>query len=509
MFIEPEIIRLEAGEVVYERGRELFEENSLQGPFAFSLVEDSLLGKISFKTYQCSFELSLQSHSLLQSHCTCPYFEKNGLICKHLVCVLLQGKVCFSQLFPKNFFLLGISEKKELVQSLLPKLSGWKLDTQKENTLSVSELTRKVKTLLEGNLHLQNIYVEGEISSYSPNNSGHIYFSLKDEGALLSCAKFKGSAKLLFQPKTGDKVIVKGSVCVYEPRGSYQFIVQEMKKAGEGDLYAKFLELKNGLEQKGYFDQAHKKKIPAFPRCIGVVSSETGAVIRDIIHTIRRRFPAVEILLCPCSVQGEGSEKSVLEALQTLSQRSEVDTIIIARGGGSLEDLWTFNSEKLAKEIYSCKTPIISAIGHETDFTICDFVADLRAPTPTAAAELATPELSTLFSFLESSSRQLRVSLKRNFESKILRLAHLESDLVNSFEKYCLEQKHLLDAANEKLRLLSVESVLAKGYSLTVKGEKEGGFFLSSSKDISEGEKITTFLKEGKIESIISKKIEK
>jgi len=269
--------------------------------------------------------------------------------------------------------------------------------------LSVAELTFSVKKILETNDNLNDVWVKGEISNFTRHSSGHLYFTIKDEHSQLSCVMFRRNAgdkkKLNFEPKHGDKVIVKGSITVYEVRGSYQLLVTEMKKDGLGELHKKFLELKEKLDKEGLFEQ--KRNIPLFPKTIGIVSSPTSAAFQDILNTIRRRFPCVKVIIAPAIVQGELGTSSVANAIQLLNRlnntelektgKNAIDIIIIARGGGSLEDLWCFNEEAVARAIHESKIPTISGVGHETDFTITDFVADLRAPTPTAAAEQAVP----------------------------------------------------------------------------------------------------------------------
>lgn len=256
---------------------------------------------------------------------------------------------------------------------------------------SVSALNRAARGLLEGSLPL--LWVEGELSNLSRPASGHLYFSLKDTTAQVRCALFRNRAGLLrFAPKDGLHVLVRARVSLYEPRGDFQLLVEHMEEAGHGALQRAFEELKKKLAAEGLFDNTRKRPLPAAPRVIGVVTSASGAAIHDILNTLRRRYPVARVILYPVPVQGEGAGARIAAMLRTVAERAEVEVLILARGGGSLEDLWAFNEEAVARAIHACTLPIISGIGHETDFTIADFVADLRAPTPTGAAELATPD---------------------------------------------------------------------------------------------------------------------
>lgn len=261
------------------------------------------------------------------------------------------------------------------------------------NILSVSELTGEIKNLLEEGFY--NISIEGEISNFKHHSSGHRYFSLKDESAQISCVMWR-SRQLNFQPEDGMKVIVRGNVTVYPPRGNYQIDVSMMSPKGIGDLFIAFEKLKAKLKEEGYFDESNKKEIPSIPMRIGVSTSPTGAAVKDIISTIERRFPLAEIVLRPTTVQGEGASTDIVNAIHELNNEN-VDVIIIGRGGGSIEDLWAYNMEEVAKAIFNSEIPIISAVGHETDYTISDFVADVRAATPTAAGEIATPNTRDYF----------------------------------------------------------------------------------------------------------------
>ncbi len=451
------------------------------------------------KEYDCEIRVDLEGLNMKSTKCSCPYFENHQTVCKHIVCFAFSIERRISSLISEDLRKIDLVMRREFLEGYIEMLNNAKIKSVKGEVSSVTEVTLLIKKLLEENPKLIDVSVEGEISTMSPNKSGHLYFSIKDSKSLLSCAMFKfNAASLNFTPKTGDKVILKGSISVYEPRGSYQLIVKEMRKAGDGDLYAKFLELKDKLAAEGLFDEEHKKNIVKIPRVIGVVTSPTGAVIQDIINTVRRRFPAVKIVLYPAKVQGDGSEESIIAGIEHL-QKIGVDTMIVGRGGGSMEDLWCFNDEKLARTIFSCTVPMISAVGHETDFTICDFVSDIRAPTPTAAAEIATPSLSDLLFELDSNKKRLGSSLIRNVERKKEQLAYLESDLVGIFAAKIDGLKGDLSVFKEKLKLLSVKSVLSKGYSLTM----FGGKVLKSAGDVKSGDKIKTVLSEGEVDSVV------
>lgn len=263
--------------------------------------------------------------------------------------------------------------------------------------ISVSQLNKYIKSLLETDINLSRVTVCGEISNFKLHSSGHCYMTLKDETASVRAVMFKSSAaKLQFTPENGMKIIASGKISLYERDGQYQLYIASMRQDGVGDLYAAYEVLKKRLQQEGLFDVSHKKSLPSFPRTIGVVTSRTGAAVRDIINVTKRRYPLAEILICPVLVQGDGSASSIVSAIEYLNKTKSADVIIVGRGGGSIEDLWSFNDESVAYAIYNSEIPIISAVGHETDFTIADFVADLRAPTPSAAAELAVPSVLEL-----------------------------------------------------------------------------------------------------------------
>ncbi len=345
-----------------------------------------------------------------------------------------------------------------------------------ENYLTVSALTKYIKAKLEGDKHLFSILIKGEISNFKRHSRGHLYFTLKDEGAQMSAIMFsRDASRIEFEPKEGDHVLISGRISVYEPSGTYSLQVSSMKLDGIGELYLKYEALKKDLLEKGYFNEEHKKPIPKFPKIIGVITSPTGAVIEDIKNTVSRRYLLSEIHLYPALVQGLGSAESIRNMILLANAKNEVDVLIVGRGGGSIEDLWGFNEMPVIQAIYDSKIPIITAIGHETDFTISDFVSDLRAPTPTAAAELATPNKIDLLLKIEESFAQIEyrtfqiigeiktklIYLDQRLDrlSPDIKLANLKLDLnryqmnLNQFMLYQLESKrHLVDQYKHTMR---------------------------------------------------------
>ena len=287
----------------------------------------------------------------------------------------------------------------------------------KPEPLSVTELNKYIKNKVAEDEFLNNVYVKGEISNFKHHYTGHMYFTLKDGTSLIKCIMFKtANATLNFVPKDGMKVLILGTVAVYERDGVYQIYCKAMKEDGIGSLYQAYEELKRKLEQEGYFSASHKKPIPFMPQTIGVLTSKTGAVIRDIINVSTRRNPNVHIRLYPVPVQGEGAGEKIADAIKFMNENKLADVLIVARGGGSLEDLWPFNEEIVAHAIYNSEIPIISAVGHETDFTIADFVADLRAPTPSAAAELAVADIKEVKEKINTYKSRAKLALKKKIE---------------------------------------------------------------------------------------------
>ena len=361
----------------------------------------------------------------------------------------------------------------------------------KINPITVTELNMYVKDKVAEDEFLNSVLVKGEISNFKHHYTGHMYFTLKDENSLIKCVMVKSSTVTLnFAPKDGMKVIVLGSVGVYERDGVYQIYCKAMQEDGMGSLYVAFEKLKAKLEQEGLFDESHKKKIPFMPKIIGVLTSNTGAVIRDIINVSTRRNPNVYIRLLPVPVQGEGAAEKIVKAIKLMNEKKLADCLILARGGGSLEDLWPFNEEIVARAIYDSELPIISAVGHETDFTIADFVADLRAPTPSAAAELAVTDISELEYNINLFQRRLRMALKRKTEvmrlryekclnSKVykeplqkisdyyLEIDRLMKSIENSTVKKLKDSKLEATKLITKLDTLSPLKTLTRGYCLT------------------------------------------
>jgi exodeoxyribonuclease VII large subunit len=286
---------------------------------------------------------------------------------------------------------------------------------QEQRYLSVAALTKYIKRKFDADPHLRDIHVRGEISNFKQHSSGHMYFTLKDEKARILAVMFSSQSRSMkFSPENGMKVIVKGDITIYEPSGQYQIYIKEMQPDGIGELFLAYEQLKSRLEREGLFALEKKKAIPQYPKKVGVITSPTGAAIRDIITTIKRRFPIVNILVFPALVQGENAAPSVAKAIEKANSMKDIDVLIVGRGGGSIEELWGFNEEVVARAIYASAIPIISAVGHETDFTIADFVADLRAPTPTGAAEMAVPHIEELMErLLQRQTRLMRVMTEK------------------------------------------------------------------------------------------------
>ncbi|MEH7391139.1 exodeoxyribonuclease VII large subunit [Bacillus sp. JJ1503] len=308
--------------------------------------------------------------------------------------------------------------------------------------LSVNALTKYIKRKFDADPHLQNVLVKGEISNYKQHSSGHMYFTLKDEKARVLAVMFSSNNRgMKFSPENGMKVLIRGDLTVYEPSGQYQIYIKEMHPDGVGDLYLAFEQLKERLDKEGIFSPQNKKPIPKFPKTVGIITSPTGAAIRDILTTIKRRYPVVNILIFPALVQGLQAAPSIVKQIQLANQLNEADVLIIGRGGGSIEELWAFNEEEVAKAIFHSQIPIISAVGHETDFTIADFVADLRAPTPTGAAEMAVPHIEDLTErVLNRESRLLR-ALKEHMTLKSERLSRIQKSYAFRYPQKLYEQK--------------------------------------------------------------------
>ena len=380
----------------------------------------------------------------------------------------------------------------------------------KINPISVTELNGYIKNKIDGDEFLNNVLVKGEISNFKHHYTGHMYFTLKDEKSLVKCIMFKGyTANLNFIPKDGMKVILLGSVSVFERDGVYQIYAKAMNQDGMGNLYREYEKLKAKLEEEGLFGNEHKKQIPFMPKIIGVLTSNTGAVIRDIINVSTRRNPNVYIRLYPVPVQGEGAGQKIADAIKFMNNKKLADVLILARGGGSLEDLWPFNEEIVARAIYESELPIISAVGHETDFTIADFVADLRAPTPSAAAELAVPNIEDIKEKLNVYELRYKQSLRKKVEIMRLRYEKCMSSrafsdpLKNINDSYILVDnfiKRLQSQIENKIKIEKQEAIkliskidalsplktLTRGYSITSKDE----LVIKSVKDIEKNDEI-------------------
>lgn len=357
------------------------------------------------------------------------------------------------------------------------------------SVITVSQLNNYIKRYFENNIHLQKVWIKGEISNFKKHYTGHIYMTLKDETSVIKAIMFKGSASYLkFNPDNGMKVIACGKVSVFERDGQYQIYVESMIPDGVGELHIAYEQLKEKLEKEGLFDPAHKKPLPKYPKRVGVITSPTGAAVRDILNVLKRRYTLCDVIIYPALVQGVGAGDTVVKGIEIFNTLNNVDVIIAGRGGGSIEDLWAFNEEKVAYAIYNSKIPIISAVGHETDFTIADFVADLRAPTPSAGAELAVPSTDELKSNLIKTKLRLS-SLLKNFvklkksqldsikkrrvfvdystvlNEKKQNLANLSSSINELYQKMIFNKKTEISKVMTKLEALNPVSVIKRGFA--------------------------------------------
>lgn len=398
-------------------------------------------------------------------------------------------------------------------------------------TLTVSQLNFFIKSLIESDGRLNDVFISGEISNFTDHyRSGHLYFSLKDDKSVIKAVMFSASAKRLkFSPADGMRVIIRGRVSVYEPSGQYQLYAEDMQPDGIGALSMAYEQLKERLEQEGLFAPELKKPLPRYPRKIGVITSPTGAAVRDILQITERRWPLAEIILAPVTVQGETAPAQLISALNAMNAKNACDVIIIGRGGGSLEDLWAFNDEGVARAVYASQIPVISAVGHETDFTICDFAADLRAPTPSAAAELATPditdELRQLLSYnrfftaeVKETVNYLRQSVDILLQSSPLKapeqllsahkqsLAKLFGQLILAASGTIELHKQQLSLFSGKLDSLSPLKVLARGYSVVT---GESGTAIKSAAQLLKGDKVTLRFSDGSMNAEILERTEK
>ena len=390
------------------------------------------------------------------------------------------------------------------------------------NPITVTDLNKYIKGRIDNDEMLNNVLVKGEISNFKNHYTGHMYFTLKDENSLIKCVMFKTyTTHLSFMPKDGMKVIVLGGVSVFERDGVYQIYAKAMKEDGLGNLYVAYEELKNKLSNEGLFDEKYKKPIPFMPKTIGVLTSNTGAVIRDIINVSTRRNPNVNIRLYPVPVQGSGAGEKIAEGIELMNKNKLADVLIIGRGGGSIEDLWPFNEEIVARAMFNSEIPIISAVGHETDFTIADFVADLRAPTPSAAAELAVANIDDVRETLKAYNNRYKVSLKKKIE--LMKMSYEKCMTRQAFknptqkinEQYMLIDMKVKSLQNSillkikedktkfvkevaKLDALSPLKTLTRGYSII---SKQDGRIAKEVRDLSQGEKVSIRLSDGKVDA--------
>ncbi len=389
--------------------------------------------------------------------------------------------------------------------------------------LSVAQLVEKIQEVLQ--FHFDEVYVEGEISNFKAYPSGHFYFTLKDSQAEIAAVMFRGQNRFLkFQPEDGMAIFVRGRVGVFEQRGRMQLLVDSMEPQGLGALQLAFEQLKKKLEKEGLFSPERKKTFPFFPKTLGIVTSPQGAALHDMIHVLRRRHPGINVLFWPVKVQGEGAAKEIAEAVEKLNQQGECELILVGRGGGSWEDLWCFNEEVVVRAVANSRIPIISCVGHETDFTLCDLAADLRAPTPSAAAELAVPVLAELQARLQNQQILLRKNLERLLQNKShslkflslhlkhpqrrleefrFRLDDLQSRIFKAAEDKASATRHALALQIARLNALSPLAILQRGYSIVSQSRSPQGLGspLKSSEQVSPGDKIYVQLLQGKLEA--------
>jgi exodeoxyribonuclease VII large subunit len=397
------------------------------------------------------------------------------------------------------------------------------LSADRAPVLSVSQLLRSARDTLERRFPLQ--WISGEVSNLRPAASGHLYFTLKDETAQVDCVMFKGrAAHLDWDLADGQRVEARALVTLYEPRGRFQLNVEAMRRAGLGPLYERFLRLKDRLEKEGLFDADAKRPIPEYPKQIGVVTSLAAAALRDVLTTLRRRNPAIPVVVYPAPVQGDGAAARLVQALAAANRRAECDVLLLVRGGGSIEDLWQFNEEVLARAIRASAIPVVAGVGHETDFTIADFAADERAPTPTAAAELVSPPREALLARVaENGTRISRETLRRieyamqtvdalarrlvhpaeRLRNSRQHLAHLAVRLAAATAQQLNEIRRRIDIARAQLASLGHDAVLARGYSLTLNASNE---IVRDASAVAIGERLRTTLAKGEIESEVTKK---
>lgn len=387
--------------------------------------------------------------------------------------------------------------------------------------LSISEVTAHIKRLLERDEILQDVMVRGEISNFTRHSSGHLYFSLKDENSTLSCVCFRGAAaKVRFEPADGMRVIADGNVSLYEKAGRYQLMVRALRPDGVGDLAAALERLREKLELEGLFAPERKRPLPRFPKSIGLVTSPTGAAIRDLISILSRRYPLAHLVVIPTLVQGEGGAESIARSIRYANERTDLDLLIVGRGGGSLEDLWCFNEELVARTVFASRLPVISAVGHETDYSICDYVADVRAATPSAAAELAVPDVAELQRHFEALGRHLQAGLLGHvarsrrrlqgvtahpllqrpgaiLEARALRLDEAANSLQETLQRRLLEGRRRLEKATVGLTALSPLTVLGRGYAIVRK--RATSTVVRSCSEVQPGDELMITVSDGDI----------
>ncbi|MCD6482579.1 MAG: exodeoxyribonuclease VII large subunit [Candidatus Izimaplasma sp.] len=418
-----------------------------------------------------------------------------------------------------------------------------------KNYLTVTALTKYIKYKFDNDAHLRNVLLKGEISNFKHHSRGHFYFTLKDDKAQISAIMFASNAKKIkFTPIDGMTILIEGDISVFESRGNYQIYVAKMSEDGLGNLYLAYEQLKEKLSKEGLFDESHKVPIPKFPKTIAVLTSPTGAAVQDVINIVNRRYPLASIIVYPTLVQGEYAKDSIVEQLKLVNQQKLVDVIILGRGGGSIEDLWPFNEESVAYEIYKSKIPIISSVGHEVDFTISDFVSDLRAPTPSGAAELAVPSQLELLSYLEQLNNQNRSNLNQVLKHKIDLLKTIESSYVfrdplrltenkskkldhlieklellnpinrlrqseinlsvevkklnDYYQRYLLRKRNDFVLSINKLELLNPLSIMSKGYSVI----KKNGIVIKSINEVNINDEIDILVSDGIINANVINK---
>ncbi|WP_290776116.1 exodeoxyribonuclease VII large subunit [Anaerofustis sp.] len=391
--------------------------------------------------------------------------------------------------------------------------------------LTVRDVNKYIKTLFDYDELLSSLRVEGEVSNYKRHSSGHLYFSIKDNSGKINCVMFKSDTYSLdFEPMDGMKVVIEGNVSVFERNGNYQLYVRSMKKKGVGFLYEEYNRLLEELKSQGYFDDEKKKAIPKFVNKVAVVTSKTGAAVRDIISVIKRRNKTIEIIICPVTVQGEGSGEEVAQMIYDINRLNLADVIITGRGGGSIEELWAFNERVVAQAVYDSKIPVVSAVGHETDFTICDFVADFRAPTPSVAGEVVSEPIENTLGLLDIWDKKISasmVNLISYYEQRInnvmnkpvmkrpgaymenmeIYLDDLKDDLNIAFSNKINLLSHKLSSFEKLINTLSVASVLDRGFAILEHNED----VVTSVNEVKKNDKISIRLKDGKIYSVVDK----